>query len=484
MENQTPLGRALFLACLITVIGAAIACLPSLTIPVGLYSEGDALDYHLPIIKWIVRHHSYPNWSWTYVDDYPMFGEILMIPFFLVKTQFARIVAILAYFGAAGFAALVGGELLPNEERKRELTLFFFAGLLGFQPLLAQACQVMVDNVANCFALASLYFLLRRRTLLSGAALALALASRYMIWGAAPGMFFAMLVLRRRPKEILQFTLLASLGALPTLLRNLVLNGNPVYPLLDGFFHGTPFTDLDGWGRGTGLKALLLFPYDLFYTNTFVSEIFESKTYPAGFFTYRLGFLTYIQIAAAAAFCWKRQFHFRREHAAIAALWLALFLFWFYGVQFMRYFGFGLALIDLAILYVAGTRAPKGVLAALALLPLLSIGAVQGESWRIAFGNEASFFASGYVQSAMRCFERAGVRPSAVMGYSSRDALNGFFDYDFVFYPPNPLYRALPGSELPRPDFIYSGLDFHPVTGYQAWPADKPCLLRRIEAAH
>jgi len=484
MENQTPLDRALFLACWITVIGAAIACLPSLTIPVGLYSEGDALDYHLPIIKWIVRHHAYPNWNWTYVDDYPMLGELLMIPFFLIKTQLARIVAICAYFGAAGFGALVGGELLPSQERKKELTLFFFAGLLGFQPLLAQACQVMVDNVANCFALGSLYFLLRRRTLLSGALLALALASRYMIWGAAPGMLLALLVLRFRPREIILFTLVASLGALPTLIRNVVLNGNPFYPLLDGFFHGVPFTDLDGWGRGTSLKALLLFPFDLFYTNTFVSEIFESKTYPAGFFTYRLGFLTYIQLAAAAAFCWKARFKIRREHQAVAAFWLALFLFWFYGVQFMRYFGCGLALIDLAILFAVATRAPKGALAALALAPLLSIGAVQGESWRIAFGKEPSFFASGYVQSAERCFERAGVPATAVMGYSSRDAINGFFNYDFVFYPPNPLYRVLPGGAPPSPDFIYSGLDFHPVAGYQAWPLEKPCLLRRIEAAH
>lgn len=489
-RESTLLARALRFAPYVTIIAAFLACLPSLGIPFGLASEGDALDYHIPILKWMLRHHAYPNWSWTYADDYPMLGELLMLPFFAVKQELARLVAILAYFGAAFFAALIGAEFLPADRHgeKRQVRLFLFAGLLGFQPLLVQACQVMVDNLAACFTLGTLYALLRGRVAWAGGVLAAALATRYSAWGAAPAGFCALLVLRRgKPgfaREAFLFTFLASLGALPFLIRNWVLNGNPVYPLLDSYFHGEPFTVMDRWGRGKGLTALLLFPYDLLYTHTFVRELFDTRTMPAGYFSYRLGFLTYLQMLGAAMFARAIPRTNPAVVRASAVFALGLFLFWWFGAQVLRYFGAGLALADAALLFLIAERASREIRLAFALAPILTIALVQGESWRIAFGREPAFRSSAFVASAESCFVRAGVPANAVMGWTSRDALNGYFDYDFVFLPPNELYRSLPGVPPPVADFIYSGIDFRLVPGYQPWPAVKPCLLRRIEPAH
>lgn len=175
---------------LAVVLLALLACLPALFVPLGLSAEGDAVDYRVPLLKWILRHHALPDWRWTFVDDYPLLGDLLMLPFVAVKPELARVVSITAYFAAAAFGAGVGVELSPPAAR-RPLFLFYFAGLLGLRPLVVPATLVMVDNVATAFALGALYFLLRRSYDRSAALLACALATRYTIWGAAPGALLA-----------------------------------------------------------------------------------------------------------------------------------------------------------------------------------------------------------------------------------------------------------------------------------------------------
>jgi hypothetical protein len=493
MRDETPLDRALRLACLATIALTALACLPALFVPLGFAAEGDALDYRVPILKWMLRHHAYPGWPWTFVDDYPMLGELLMLPFFAAKQELARLVAIAAYFGAGAFGAGAGVELAaPARERRRELFLFLFASLLGLQPLLVQATHVMVDNVAACFALGALYFLLRRRSGLSAAFLGAALATRYTVWGAAPGALLALWRLEAGVPRAARFRLLARyagialLPVLPFLLRNLALNGNPVFPLLEGLFHGRAVSVYEGWGRGTGLLSLALFPYDLLYTNTFVKELFDTRTYSGGFYVYRLGGLFYLQLAACLALAASSPRRakdallgaLRSPRAQAAALFgLGLFVVWWYGSQQLRFLGAALVLLNLALLLPLSRRAPRLALVAFALLPLLAVAAVEQEAWRIAFGNEESFRHSAYVESAERCFARAGVASTALVGFHDRDALNGYFDYDFVFLPGSNL--ALPSPHAPAADYIYSGIDFRPVPGYVPWPASKPCLLKR-----
>lgn len=482
-------------ACLLTIALSLLAALPALLVPPGLSAEGDALDYRIPLMKWILRHGAYPDWRWTFVDDYPLLGELLMLPFLALKTELARLVPILAYAAAAAFTGAIGAELLPAERRaeKKAFFLFAFASALGLQPLLVQSNHVMVDNIAAAFALGSLYFLLRERTGASALLMAGALATRYSIWGAAPGAVFALLILRppgSRAKEAAWFTAVASLGALPFVARNLLLHGNPVFPLLNGFFQGAPVTAFDGWGRGQGPLALLLFPYDLFYTNSFVKEIFDTRTLSHGFYVYKVGNLFYLQLAAllllALRFPSSLAASLRTHNPkarAVAVFALCHFAAWWAGSQQLRFLGCGLALLNLCVLLPLFTRAPKPLLAALALAPLLAVGAVQQESWRLALGRERPLRDTGYVQSARNCFERAGVGPAALVGFPNRDVTNGFFDYDFVFLSPNNLYVALPGAApAPVPDFVYSGLDFRPREGFEPWPKNEPCLLKKAGA--
>jgi len=491
---ETPLDRALFLACLITILAALLACVPAFFVPIGFLAEGDALDYRVPILKWMLRHGSYPNWNWTFVDDYPMLGELLMLPFFALKQELARVVAVLAYFGAAAFGALIGVELLPERlaGEKRAFFLFALASLLGLQPLLVQADHVMVDNVASCFALGSLWLLLRGKTLPAACLMAGALATRYMIWGAAPGAAAALLLLRNgqknRAREVVLFTLVAGLGALPFLVRNALLNGNPFFPLLNDLFGGEPIAAFDGWGRGKGLLELLLFPYDLLYTNSFVRALFDTKAPPDGYYVYKLSFLFYIQLFLVLLIDLLHGREILRslrkvaaspKVRAVALFGLFHFLFWWLGSQQLRFFGCGLALANLFLLYYLFTRLPKGLVVALALLPLAAILLVRQESWRIAFGKQVSLRDSGYVLSAERCFQRAGLQPGDVVGFPNRDVINGYFDFDFVFLSPNNLFIKPPGQpSAPLPRFVYSGIDFSDREGYLRWPEEKPCLLR------
>lgn len=483
-------------AALFTIAASLLAALPALLVPPGLSAEGDALDYRIPLLKWILRHGTYPNWPWAYVDDYPMLGELLMLPFFAVKAELARLVAIAAYAAAALFTALVGAELFPAEEKERRRAFLLFAGAstLGLQPLLVQSNHVMVDNIAAAFALASLWQLLRGRTVPAGLAMAGALATRYMIWGAFPGAVLAILVLRKGEKEKWKhaavFSALALLGAAPFLIRNTALNGNPVFPLLTSVFNGAPNATFTGWGRGTDPLSLLLFPFDLLYTNTFERELFDTRTYTGGFFVYKLGTLFYLQLAALGLLLATRGRALAAGAAraagdprvkAILLFGAAHFLVWFYGSQQLRFLGCGIALASVALLRALFALSPRPLLALLALLPLYNVAGVQSETWGIAFGGKEPFRDSGYVLSAARCFERAGIGPGAVVGFPNRDVTNGFFDYDFVFLPPNNLHIELPGfPPTPAPDFVYSGLDFSPRPGYEPWPREKPCLLRRL----
>ncbi len=495
MKKETPLDRALYLACVGVIALAFLSCLPSLFVPIGFLAEGDALDYRLPIMKWILRHGSYPSWSWTFVDDFPMLGEFLMLPFFALKPEFARIVSIFAYMGTAAFAGGVAAEILPSRRlaQKHSFFLFAFACTLGFQPLLVPADHVMVDNIANCFALCSLWLLLRGKLRTSALVLGAALATRYMIWGAAPGALFAVLWLNKNNpakwKQAALFTALASLGALPFLIRNAILNGDPFYPLLNGILYGQQLEGFAGWGRGRNLKSLLLFPYDLLYTHSFVHSLFDTKA-PAGhFFEYKLGYLFYAQTAALLAVLTLRAGSFLsfaraacadRKTQAVVLFALTHFLFWWLGSPQIRFFGATLALLNVALLYPLFTRLPKGALVLLALLPIVAIASVRQEAWKIAAGKQESLSQSGYVMSARRCFERAGVQPGSLLGFTSRDVINGFFNYDFVYLPPGNLHHERPGaSPAPVPDYIYSGLDFSDREGFSRWPEDKPCLLKR-----
>lgn len=472
-----PTDPVLKRVCALVAGFALLACLPSFLAPIGFSAEGDALDYRVPLLRWVLRHHAYPNWPWTFVDDYPMLGEILMLPFFAMKAELARVVSLAAYFACAFFGAQIGATLAREGDRQAAWW-FTFANLLGLQVILVPAMHVMVDNVATAFALASLAAMLRGKHDRSALLLAGALATRYTVWGTLPGALAALWLRERSARRLLRYGAIAILGALPFAARNLALHGNPVFPLLD-----PALAAFDGWGRGKNLTALALFPLDLLYTNSFVRALFDTNADPSLFFTYKLGWLFYAQLAAALA-CLPRTPPARAPGpssplAAPACFALGQFAFWWLGSQQLRFLGLALVIANVALLAMIIRRAPRTLLTALALLPVLSVAAVQQEGWRVALGREPSLRDSAYVRGAEECFRRAGMQPSHVLGIRERNGLLGFFDQDFVFLPGSNLYFAPASTPAPRADFVYSVMDTRPLPGYAPWPAEKPCLLRR-----
>jgi hypothetical protein len=59
---------------------ALLLALPAVLLPLGLRAEADAVDYRVPMLQWMLRHRTLPSWPWTPIDNYPMLGELLMLP--------------------------------------------------------------------------------------------------------------------------------------------------------------------------------------------------------------------------------------------------------------------------------------------------------------------------------------------------------------------------------------------------------------------
>lgn len=473
---------------LAVLAGCVFLAMPALLVPLGLPPEGDAVAYRIPLIQWMLRHHAYPNWSWAFVDDYPLLAELMMLPLHAIFPGLARLVPLAGYLGCVFFAALIARELaktVPGMEKadpEAAFVLWCAAWLVGFRPLGIQANLLMVDNVATCFALGSLYFVLRDLWKRAALMLALALASRYMIWGAAPVIFFALVWLRFRGRErlrpgmLLAFVLVSSVGALPFLIRNFFVNdGNPIFPLMARQWNGL---DLGQYyfiyGRGKDLVSFLLFPFDLLYTNTFGKNLYD----------YTLGKLFYLQLAVCCALlAWKfrearqllRATLREPKHQAVL-LYVVLFtIIWFFGSQQLRFLVSALLLVNAWMFLWAYRFLPRALLAVVIFSTTLSVASIQKDSVLIALGKRPQAFAA-HVERAERCL--AQVPPDAVVGFRGAEAL-GFLDRDFVYA--NAYAVPLPPERMPRIDFLYSDEGVGEAEGYVPWPPENPCLLKKSE---
>lgn len=491
-------SRGISLACIAVILFAFCAMLPSFFIPYGLPHEGDALNYRIPILKWVLRHATYPNWSWSFVDDYPSLGEILILPFFAIKENLGRIVPMLAYMANGLFAGLIAIELFANVSKvsAHEIFLFVFAGVLGLHPLLLQSNVLMVDDIASCFALGTLYFLIRGNLKNSTIFLGLTLATRYTLWGCLVGALLASLRIhfsapRRNLQKVFFITLLALLGAAPFMIRNLIVNHNPIFPLLSEWFNGQETFNFGSWGRGKGPIALLLFPYDLLITNTFKVTLFDSNIDYHDFFIFTVGYLFLLQlIAAIVAFgmaLQKNVASLRRrilepKIQATLIFFVAHFFYWWLGSQQLRFFVLELILILIFILYFLYSRLPRPISMLFVLVNLLSIFYVHQESWLVAFGKKEAYYDTAYVRTYRDCLARVNPQKSEVIGHNRADTFLGFFDYDFVFLKPNIYFTSPKDLPHPMPDYIYDDIGLKEIRGYEKWPAEKPCLFKKINS--
>lgn len=471
-----------FFTAISVCIFAVLATLPALWIPLGLPAEGDAVDYRIPLIKWILKNHQYPNWPWSAVDDFPMLGEFLMLPFYALSPGLARLVPMMAYLGSAVFGALIVRDVfsgLNNRIAARVVFISVVAWILGLRPLALQANLLMTDNVASCFCLGGLYFILIGRVGMAGIFTALALSTRYMIWGPCAGLGLAFIYFNlKKPnfyKNLFIFAGISILGALPFMVRNYCVNGgNPFFPLFLKFFNQTHLGYEYGFnwhGRGKDLISFLLLPYDFLYTNTFKN----------GFYDYTLGKLFYIQLLAlifSFAFKFKeaisllRKIFQMRETRAIIIFFAFHLLTWFTGSQQMRFFIPNLVIVNIAMFYFVWKLLPHLVVAPLLILSVLSVVSIQGDSYRILKTKNLPVY-EPKLSNAKACLSQIPV--TETVGHASRGIL-GFFDHDFIFVPDHPYSLLIPKDKMPWPKFIY-GID--KFVGYHPWPKENPCALQK-----
>lgn len=455
------------LSALPTILASFFLALPSLLTPLGLPPEGDAVDYRIPLIRWILRNGEYPNFPWSMVDDYPMLGELLMTPLYAISPSLVRLIPIAAYFGlgylGAWLAILVEGKKSGYSSLTIGLVGACFA--LGLRPILLQSNLIMVDNLASAFLLASLVASLRGFLVYAALFCAGALATRYSTWGTAA--FVALLIPalfpQNKTRSFLLFCSIASLGALPFLVRNYFVNDGIVfYPI--GSEEAMKAVGVSNYGRGTDLKSFLLLPYDLLYTNSYIKGIFD----------YTLGKYFYLQLflvlACAPWGIFRITRYLTKTNLILLSFALAHTLIWFFSGQQMRFFVPSLLIINLFMIPLLCVN--PLVLSIVSLAGIMSVISVQKDSILMAMGKKPSIF-SDKVEAAQKCFSMADVKNDSV-AYVDRDGILGFFDRDFTFLSPHPY--AVKTDSLAQPKWIYT---LHPREGFLPFPPQSPCLLKR-----
>jgi hypothetical protein len=470
---------ALRAAAWAVVVPALVLALPALLIPLGLSAEEDAVDYRIPLVQWMLRHGAYPNWPWSMVDDYPLLGEVLMVPFYWLHPALARLVPLAGYFGLAYFAGKIAEFFARGKLPLQGSTvvLVTMAWVLAFRPITIQSNLLMIDNLVAAFLLGSLYFVLLRRAGPAGLLAACALATRYTVWATValfPLFLWWLSESDRRWRNCFKFCLIASLGALPFLVRNFLVNdGNPVFPIGTAVYASM---NMGSYGRGSDWLSFLLLPWDLLYTHPFRTGFYDYG-YSRHFFQQLLALPVVLLLAPKLVAVPL----FRRKEGAVLLAYAFLQLFiWFKTSQQMRFLVPAFVILLIWMLLVFLKSRWRWMAVVLTILGLFSVESYQRNTWKMAFFGRESNFAWA-VRKAEDCFQRAGVGEKDVVGYVDREAVLGFLSQEFVFLEEHVYGVPVPGMEMPP--WIFSVRPLTVRSGYEPWPAEEPCLLRRVSSA-
>ncbi|MFH1812453.1 MAG: hypothetical protein ABIJ09_27215 [Pseudomonadota bacterium] len=478
-RTQPWCAAAPWVAAAAVLVIAVLTALPTFAVNLGLPGEADAVDYRVPLLRWMLRHRSYPVWDWTVVDDYPMLGELLMLPLHAVRPSLARLVPWSAFLITLVVCGALYASSGPKRDRSREAMLAW-AWVAALYPLAFPSTLLMTDPLGTLGVLAALLGVLRGRSLVAGLGLTLAVASKYWTWPLVLPLLAAACVAwggRDRLRLVGVLVLGAFAGALPTMVRNIVVNGgNPFFPLfLDAFgqAHVMLAVNYDSYGRGTGFIDLLRLPFDLLISSNFQN-----------LYDYNLGVAFYLQLGAAlAAVVWRRRArrHLQRllttRHGRALAVFTVLHLLcWFYGAQQMRFLAPALAVTSLGLLGLARRGLPPWLLALVLFLGAYTFRVAHWGDLALARGQQHSVFASR-AERAGRCVSR--LPEGATLGLGRRDGSLGFLAVDFVFCAPHPAAITPLDGPPPRPEFLYDPTLQAAPPGYQAWPEDQPCMWRR-----
>jgi len=256
-KNKTHIYNNIFTAILYVAILSIL--LVETIINLTPVIDRDALIHHLAIPKLWLKNGGFYEIKWAIYSYYPMNVDLL----YLIPLYFNR--DFLAKFIHMGFG--IGTALLIYYYLKNKLSRI--AGLLGIFVFLSTPIVVRLSTEAYVdlglvfFTTASILAFIRYRDgeyknfkwlIISSVAMGFALGTKYnalIVW------FFLSLavvfVYSRDTQEQwisfrngMIFFLISLFVFSPWLIKNIVLTGNPLYPLFQGFFNTSSTTSQDG----------------------------------------------------------------------------------------------------------------------------------------------------------------------------------------------------------------------------------------------
>ena len=307
--------------------------------PPGLGPEGDALDYRIPLIQYAIRHLHYPNLNFTYVDDYPTLIEIMMYFLYQITHWAPRITTVSGYV----FFCLGSHKLLQQYISKQ--TALAAAVVISTMNLITtQDNLLMIDLTASAFLIWSFYYQIqlqkkqgKRYLILAAITAGAAIATRYsqvlMLLGAVVLFTYFSKNKKRTIKNNLIILMGAGIILSPWLIRNTVINSNPLFPLLTNVFPSPNMTPdryleilngLRSFGLGQSITDFLLLPIRFAFHKT----AFDYSVGPhiLFFMPWILAFVGYIYLKKG-----------EYEKLFPATMGFALTLIWFMGTRQARF---------------------------------------------------------------------------------------------------------------------------------------------------
>lgn len=253
-------------------------------------SSADALFYHAASPAFFERVHEIRELPWSWLTYQPFTVEMLVLDGFLlwdgVQGAFAPLLLALAALAAVvGGAARLGGRgagLLAGAVFFAQPFMLWEATSTFVEPGLALAAALAAWNLGRFVAYGE-WGSLAVAGVLAGGAAGMKYVGLLVALSLALG---AALVARRRLglRPVLAFALPAVAVAAPWYVKNGVLTGDPLYPLLLGGLNADAEAAVDatlrGYGHGRGPVDALLLPFrlltdaDAFDRGDFVTPLF------------------------------------------------------------------------------------------------------------------------------------------------------------------------------------------------------------------
>lgn len=242
----------------------------------------DSMSYHLAVPNFYILKGGMVPWPGNFYSNLPLNGEMIFM--FSLLGGSVYIPKLISF--ASGIFILVllfswSRNFLKGKNRILPVILFLSIPQVSF--LFSSS---KTDIIGMLFLLSGARFFIgslnsindKKKLLLSGIFLGLAIGTKYIFAFYAAGFFISVIILKgiclKRKVFVLSFiSLIILLTLSPWFVKNIVFTGNPVYPYMNEIFENKDWgpgqaTELSGVVRGgeKGIIEFLVYPFKIFFS--------------------------------------------------------------------------------------------------------------------------------------------------------------------------------------------------------------------------